>query len=295
MTTNGSQKPAPGKENNGMYFPRGFDREMAMELGALVVQAYGQFDAFEDERPWQLPAQYGLVRELSYDLKAGKGLDEKGGDFGLGKLLNIKRKGPSSMPIGFIASRGKRTFIVFRGTKTVKEWISNMGIGLKEYPLPDYGSVHEGFLQLYCSIRPAIIESLSQLGGRGRLYIAGHSLGAALATLALPDIEASAKVKIDALYTFGSPRAGDDAFVRAFNRDYGRRSFRIANTSDIVTQVPFPIPLAGLVGAYFSHVDTPVDCTVQDKDLEKNHAMQTYLAALEQARSRRSLFQRLFG
>jgi hypothetical protein len=277
-----------------MYFPRGFNGATAMELGELVVQAYGQFDAFEDERPWRLPAQYDLVRELSYDLKAGKGLDEKSGDLGLGKMFSIKRKGPSSMPIGFIASQGKRAFIVFRGTKTVKEWISNMGIGLKEYPLPDYGSVHEGFLQLYCSIRPAIIEALSQLGGKRKLYVAGHSLGAALATLALPDIEASAKVKIDALYTFGSPRAGDDAFVRAFNSDYGKRSFRIANTSDIVTQVPLPIPLAGLVGAYFSHVDTPVDCTVQDRDLEKNHAMRTYLSALGQARSRQGLFQRLF-
>jgi len=278
-----------------MYFPRGFDREMAMELGELVVQAYGQFEAFEDERPWQLPARYSLVRELSYDRKVWKALDGKGGDLGLGKLLNIKNQRSPSVPIGFIASRGKRTFIVFRGTKTVKEWISNMGIGLKEYPLPDYGSAHEGFLQLYCSIRPAIIEALSLPGGRRKLFVAGHSLGAALATLALPDIEASAKVKIDALYTFGSPRAGDDAFVKAFNRDYCRRSFRVANTSDIVTQVPFPIPLAGLVGAYFSHVDTPVDCTIQDKDLEKNHAMQTYLSALEQARPRRSLFQRLFG
>jgi triacylglycerol lipase len=278
-----------------MYFPRGFDREMAMELGQLVVQAYGQFEAFEDGQPWKLPAPYSLLRELSYDLKAGKGLDGKGGENGLGKWLNIKRKDSPSVPIGFIASRGKRVFIVFRGTKTVKEWISNMGIGLKEYPLPDYGSAHEGFLQLYCSIRPAIIESLTQLGGRGKLYMTGHSLGAALATLALPDIEAGAKVKIDALYTFGSPRAGDDTFVQAFNRDYGRRSFRIANTSDIVTQVPFPIPLAGLVGDYFSHVDSPVDCTIQDKDLEKNHDMKTYLAALGQARSRRGFFRKLFG
>lgn len=294
MTMSGNEAPARGREGSGMYFPRGFDGETAMELGELVTRAYEQFEAFEDERPWRLPARYSLLRELSYDLKSAKGLDGKGGDLGLGKLLNIKKKDPQSVPIGFIASRGRRTFVIFRGTKTVKEWISNMGIGLKEYPRPDYGSVHEGFLQLYCSLRPAIIETLSQSGGRGRLYVAGHSLGAALATLALPDIEAGAKVRIDALYTFGSPRAGDDSFVKAFNRDYGRRSFRVANTSDIVTQVPFPIPLAGLVGAYFSHVDTPVDCTVQDKDLEKNHSMRTYLAALEEARSRQSLFQRLF-
>ena len=30
-----------------MYFPRGFDAELAVELGGLIQQAYAQFQAFE--------------------------------------------------------------------------------------------------------------------------------------------------------------------------------------------------------------------------------------------------------
>ncbi|MBN2092180.1 hypothetical protein JW964_21350, partial [candidate division KSB1 bacterium] len=54
------------------------------------------------------------------------------------------------------------------------------------------------------------------------------------------------------------------------------------------------IPLAGLVGGYFSHIDTPVDFTSQNNDLEKNHNMKTYLIALNQAHVRTGFFQKLF-
>jgi len=85
---------------------------------------------------------------------------------------------------------------------------------------------------------------------------------------AVTDIEASTRCRVEALYTFGSPRVGDDRFVKAFNRAFAARSFRIANTSDIVTSIPLPVPIAGIVGGYFSHVDTPVDMTIQKDDLE---------------------------
>jgi hypothetical protein len=280
-----------------MYAPKGFDGDLAIELGELVVQAYGQFAAFEDKRPWSLPAQYRLICELNYTFKPEKAVEGKTGglEIDFRKFFNIKDKSYPTMPIGFIAERGKDAFVIFRGTKTAKEWISNLGISLKEYPLPQYGNAHEGFLQMYTATRSAIAENLPALAKKDRVLVAGHSLGAALATLALPDIETNMKVKTAALYTYGSPRVGDDAFVKAFNREYGHKSYRVTNTSDIVTAVPFPLPIGGFVGGYFSHVDTPIDFTTQNNDLEKNHAMGTYISALLQAHLKRGFFQRLFA
>ena len=76
---------------------------------------------------------------------------------------------------------------------------------------------------------------------------------------------------------------------------FGPRSFRIANTCDIVTSIPLPAPIAGIVGGYFSHVDTPVDMTIQKDDLEQNHSMRTYLAALAETRGRKGLFGKILG
>jgi triacylglycerol lipase len=106
-------------------------------------------------------------------------------------------------------------------------------------------------MQTYDEIREIIIETLSSKGNHMNLYVAGHSLGAALATLALPDIEERTKCRIRALYTFGSPRVGDDTFAREFNERYRGRSFRIANTSDLVTSSP--CAFGGHVGAIFAY------------------------------------------
>lgn len=82
------------------------------------------------------------------------------------------------------------------------------------------------------------------------IYITGHSLGAALATIAAMDIavidlaqEDKIKNPIN-LYTFASPRVGDNTFAKAFNEFINEtriNAFRFANSEDIVPKVPFPV------------------------------------------------------
>jgi triacylglycerol lipase len=280
-----------------MYFPKGFDGRLALELGELVNRAYGQFAAFEEEGPWSLPEGYVLRGVLDYSLKAEAAEEGKkhGFDLDLGRLFGVRRQASPSLPIGFVAQRKNKVFVIFRGTKTPKEWINNFSMGLKEYRLAGYGRVHEGFLHMYESARGGLMGALAGLGGGARIFVAGHSLGAALASLALPDIETTMNKKASALYTFGSPRLGDSGFVEAFNREFAGRSYRVVNTCDLVTSIPPPVPLGSLLGGFFSHVDCPVDFTTQKDDLEKNHAMATYLGALAEAGSRMGLLGRLFG
>jgi hypothetical protein len=59
--------------------------------------------------------------------------------------------------------------------------------------------------------------------------LTGHSLGAALATLS-----AGRYGSVQGVYTFGSPRVGDEVFKKNFDV----KIFRIVNNDDIVSQLP---------------------------------------------------------
>ncbi len=73
-----------------------------------------------------------------------------------------------------------------------------------------------------------------------RMIVTGHSLGGALATLAAADIR-----KIDdpwysvntELYTYGSPRIGNEATAR-FLTEQSKYSYRVTSMHDIVPRVP---------------------------------------------------------
>jgi triacylglycerol lipase len=278
-----------------MYFPKGFDVERAIQLGELINQAYAQFESFENDRQWRLSGGYSLVNEFFYIWTPTRTI-EKGihrFDVVLDRIRSTPKGTEIRVPIGFAARRRECFYLIFRGTKTVKEWIRNFSIGLNAYLPPTFGKVHDGFLHTYSSIRDDVAASLSERKGTTRLFVAGHSLGAAVATLATADIEKSLELKVEAVYTFGSPRVGDDAFVRAFNKAMENKSFRVTNTSDIVTSIPLPAPIAGRIGGYFSHVGIPIDMTVQEDDLEKNHSMKTYLSELAKNREGEGIILKL--
>ena len=77
------------------------------------------------------------------------------------------------------------------------------------------------------------------------VYITGHSLGGALATIAALDIARKNKLNNPInLYTFASPRVGDNTFADKFNEFVSKdkiKAFRFANSEDIVPKVPFPV------------------------------------------------------
>jgi hypothetical protein len=97
------------------------------------------------------------------------------------------------------------------------------------------GRVHKGFRQAYESVEADIEKSVAKLEGIP-LYITGHSLGAALATLATQRLEQNHAIRdlIAACYTFGSPRVGNTEFDREFKSVV----YRVVNTTDIVTVIP---------------------------------------------------------
>jgi hypothetical protein len=98
--------------------------------------------------------------------------------------------------------------------------------------------VHSGFKGALDRVWPHLTRVLSPLVESRTTWFTGHSLGAALATLAADRCESDSCV-----CTLGSPRVGNEAFAKAFNARFGDRSRRYVSDADIVTHVPPPLPL----------------------------------------------------
>lgn len=92
------------------------------------------------------------------------------------------------------------------------------------------GKVHVGFKGEINKVWPAIEKALTNID---TVYVTGHSLGAAMATIAASRMQA----KVTALVTFGSPRAGDREFVNSLVVTH----YRVQNNCDDVTKVPFKL------------------------------------------------------
>ena len=109
--------------------------------------------------------------------------------------------------------------------------------------------VHRGFAHALDVVRTDLEQALNEFTPGCRVWFTGHSLGAALATLAVYRYATSAA----GVYTFGSPLVGNQIFAGHFNTRFTERSIRYVNDHDVVTRVP-PELFAVPHGRY-THVD----------------------------------------
>jgi hypothetical protein len=116
--------------------------------------------------------------------------------------------------------------------RSVEPHLTDLVTDIRFRPAPfDPGKVHEGFLAAFGEVEACLRDRLGSLSGRP-VWFTGHSLGAALATLAAARFGA-----FQGLYTFGSPRVGDEDFAASFA---GQPCFRFVHHNDIVTRIPPP-------------------------------------------------------
>jgi hypothetical protein len=253
-----------------MIFPPGFDRSIALEAALLVNQAYDQFAHFKGGTNWSLQGNY----------------DPLG-------LLFARPEGliARTEPFGFVARNraSGNIFVTFRGTQSLEDWLSNFSFHQKPHP---WGQAEKGFLEIYEQCAPSVKTALAAGGPGSKVFVTGHSLGGALATLATADLVMSG---ISAtMYSLAGPRAGDPAFASRFNSEVAA-AWRIVNTEDIVTTVPLATPTLfadsqpnspfGMLlmmarKLNFEHVGVPVSFTTHKGMIATNHEMPTYLEAL---------------
>ncbi|AJS61431.1 lipase family protein [Paenibacillus sp. IHBB 10380] len=183
---------------------------------------------------------------------------------------------------GFILESPQEIIIAFRGTSSTTNWISNIIASQKRFKyIKEDCLTHRGFTDIYSSARSKITFALSRLSPDKTLYITGHSLGAALATLCAIDIAANTSYISPNLFTYGSPRVGDPTFTKTFTK-YVRNSYRIANPFDVVTHAPpsiYKLPKREKK-YYYSHVQTLSSLSFQNGSVNLNHIIGSYFTEL---------------
>ncbi len=146
---------------------------------------------------------------------------------------------------GMVLSRHEAIVVVFRGTRLDVHspfdaaeivLINQDDLWTNSQFLPTMhkggGRVHSGFLQAFAEVSTCLSDIVNTKRPGQHLYLTGHSLGAALATLAAAHI---GPPHVHGLYTYGSPRVGDAAFVEGLS---AVSHFRIVYGEDWVATVP---------------------------------------------------------
>ena len=150
--------------------------------------------------------------------------------------------------------------------------------------------VHNGFKAGYKTVKATVISQLQALKALyhdAKIYLTGHSLGGALAVLALPDVKDSIGA-VTGLMTFGQPRVGNKKFASWFGSQVDHE--RVVHYGD-------PVPHSPMKSNGYYHDGTEIwydkamktykTCQGDSKDCSnslpvtslntKDHKMKTYL------------------
>jgi predicted lipase len=164
-------------------------------------------------------------------------------------LKFVKRLHNQSTSIdGFIAVNAvtKVIYIVYQGTDCLKDLVVDAEVQFCNLNINNHVTeVHTGFHDGLESIRPQLWSFDFSLYPEYTIYITGHSLGGALATLTCYQLPMPTKPH---LCTFGSPEVGDKAFA-ALCPSFTAESVRMVHDDDLVPMLP---------GGSYVHVDARV-------------------------------------
>lgn len=236
------------------------DLPSALFLAAVCGQTYTQF-INKDTGFFMLPQDYRLVGEIKSNAVE----------------LLFER-------YGFIIESDDCAILAFRGSSTSIDWISDFIAQQKPCPLiENAGYTHKGFTDIYMTLRPAIFAQLQLIDSDKPLFITGHSLGGALATLAALDIAHNSPYGPPIVYTFGAPRIGDPSFVKAYNYSVPIH-WRIQNKYDIVPHLPTLVYHSPYTDEtyYYLHVKGEVLQSFRYGSVAANHLLESYFKHLAQ-------------
>ena len=162
--------------------------------------------------------------------------------------MNAER-GHQIVSFGFILQAPNHDVVIaIRGTQGIWEWIHDCEFLPVKCPfLAGAGRTDDGFTAIYNSLCAAtasarVVNALAALPfdhATNSLTICGHSLGGALATLLALDVAANTNFESPTVYTYASPRTGDQSFAKTYNHVVPN-TFRIANRVDLVPKLPLP-------------------------------------------------------
>ena len=132
-----------------------------------------------------------------------------------------------------LISTDKFITLAFRGTESTSIKDIKSDAKATTTKCASGGNIHSGFKQAYEEVAMEIQSDLDQAAYANKpLFITGHSLGGALATIAAKQLIHAGGIA--SCYTYGSPRVGDEDWISNIKTPL----YRLVNAADCVTMMP---------------------------------------------------------
>jgi hypothetical protein len=137
---------------------------------------------------------------------------------------------------------GTTALLVFRGTEpmNIVNWLTNFEATTR--PFPGGGNVHSGFYRNVEALWDRVTDAIAGASALESLYVAGHSMGGAMAVLAAARLftpqYAAWQPLVRGVYTFGQPMVGDAAFKERFGGVLGELLYTHVYRRDLVPHMP---------------------------------------------------------
>ncbi|ECO0585411.1 lipase family protein [Salmonella enterica subsp. diarizonae] len=212
------------------------------------------------------------------------------------KVLDVCPLSEDRVCYGYLArSRVGEYVAVIRGTDGAEEWLDDFDFIPRRPDSPLQGMADGGFYGIYRSLRletlagdcRPLAAGIAQAVATARVTVAGHSLGAALATYLTAELATLLPASQVSACLFASPKPGDEAFAVYFRRTVPHYQI-FSYLNDLVPLVPpagySPLPDATVLLPERSDVtisSTPACC----------HHLISYIALLDPAFFRKLILQ----
>jgi triacylglycerol lipase len=199
------------------------------------------------------------MSQLAYETGKPRTIETVGGLWGFANVTPFVRHkiglAASFETCGIIGERSDAIVLAFGGTDP-GVW-ETLATDFNIRPTAD-ANTHAGFQAAMDAVRPEIEQAIDRSRQANKpLFIAGHSLGGALAALAAKYSDSNAAAP-KAVYVFGMPRAGGERFRTDYNARLGGLTFRLVHGLDVVARVP-------MSGIGFRHVGRVLECGSGEK------------------------------
>ena len=182
-------------------------------------------------------------------------------------------------PLIAVWANGDQAVIAVRGTQTAADLAADLSYNQTSMPSVAHAhyrlgkaagiSVHGGMYRMWAAVRSAVLAAIPP--STTKLFVAGHSLGAAVAFFIAFEAPPAITVEVVGL---APPRAGNAAFAAAVA---GRaRTLSVINAADLIPTMPWsympntPDPWA------YAHVHPLAFFSDSSTDIASCHVMPTY-------------------